>query len=107
MKGQNDGSTYEVRITATTKKASNGRSVEEFAWSDMVANGAPRVLDVQPTPTARRWNVSECTPASWSTSIRTGLASSPTTVAEAPLKAGAYRNQFETGGIDGAPRNRT
>ena len=34
MKGQNDGSTYEVRITATTKKASNGRFVEEFAWSD-------------------------------------------------------------------------
>ena len=44
MKGQNDGSTYEVRITATTKKASNGRFVEEFAWSDMVADGAPRAL---------------------------------------------------------------
>src|SRR6266487_1025741 len=44
MKGQNDGSTYEVRITATTKKASNGRFVEELAWSDMVADGAPRAL---------------------------------------------------------------
>jgi hypothetical protein len=44
MKGQNDGSTYEVRITATTKKASDGRFVEEFAWSDMVANGVPRAL---------------------------------------------------------------
>jgi hypothetical protein len=41
MKTQNDGSTYEVRITATTKKASDGRFVEEFAWSDMVANSAP------------------------------------------------------------------
>jgi hypothetical protein len=44
MKTQNDGSTYEVRITATTKKASDGRFVEEFAWSDMVANSAPRAL---------------------------------------------------------------
>ena len=44
MKGQDDGSTYEVRITATTKKASDGRLVEEFAWSDMVANGVPRAL---------------------------------------------------------------
>lgn len=44
MKGQNDGSTYEVRITATTKKASDGHFVEELAWSDMVANGAPRGL---------------------------------------------------------------
>jgi hypothetical protein len=44
MKTQNDGSTYEVRITATTKKTSDGRFVEEFAWSDMVANSAPRAL---------------------------------------------------------------
>lgn len=44
MKGQDGGSTYEVRITGTTKKAGDGRFVEEFAWSDMVANGAPRVL---------------------------------------------------------------
>jgi hypothetical protein len=44
MKGQNDGSTYEVRITGTTKKPSDGRFVEEFAWTDMVANGAPRAL---------------------------------------------------------------
>jgi hypothetical protein len=44
MKAQNDGSTYEVRITATTKKAGDGRFVEEFAWSDMVSNGAPRAL---------------------------------------------------------------
>src|SRR5712692_2437606 len=44
MKAQNDGSTYEVRIIGTTKKASDGRFVEEFGWSDMVANGAPRAL---------------------------------------------------------------
>lgn len=44
MKAQNDGSTYEVRITGTTKKASDARFVEEFEWSDMVANGAPRAL---------------------------------------------------------------
>ena len=44
MKAQNDGSTYEVCITATTKKASDGRFIEEFAWSDMVVNGAPRAL---------------------------------------------------------------
>lgn len=44
MKAQNDGSTYEVRIVATTKKTSDGRFVEEFAWSDLVANGAPRAL---------------------------------------------------------------
>jgi hypothetical protein len=44
MKGQDSGSTYDVRITGTTKKASDGRFVEEFAWSDMVVNGAPRAL---------------------------------------------------------------
>src|SRR6266542_1694050 len=44
MKAQNDGSTYEVRITAATKKAGDGRFVEEFAWSHMVADGAPRAL---------------------------------------------------------------
>jgi hypothetical protein len=44
MKGQNDGSIYEVRITAMTKKAGDGRFVEEFAWSDLVVNGAPRAL---------------------------------------------------------------
>jgi hypothetical protein len=44
MKAQDGASTYEVRITGTTKKASEGRYVEEFAWTDMVANGAPRAL---------------------------------------------------------------
>jgi hypothetical protein len=44
MKTQNDGSTSEVRITATTKRANDGRFIEEFAWSDLVANGTPRAL---------------------------------------------------------------
>jgi hypothetical protein len=44
MNAQNDGSKYEVRISATTKKASDGGFVEEFAWSDLVVNGAPRSL---------------------------------------------------------------
>ena len=44
MKAQNDGSTYEVRVTGTTRKASDGRFVEEFSWSDLVVNGAPRAL---------------------------------------------------------------
>jgi hypothetical protein len=45
MKGQDGGSTYEVRITGTTKKKpGDGRFVEEFGWSDMVANGTPRAL---------------------------------------------------------------
>jgi hypothetical protein len=44
MKAQNDGSTYEVRITATTTKTSGGRFAEEFVWSNMMANDAPRTL---------------------------------------------------------------
>jgi hypothetical protein len=44
MKGQDGGSTYEVRIIGTTRKASDGRFVEEFAWTDMVVNGARRAL---------------------------------------------------------------
>ena len=44
MKAQNDGSTYEVQISATTMKAADGRFVEELAWSDLVVNGAPRPL---------------------------------------------------------------
>src|SRR5688572_1495077 len=44
MKAQSDGATYEVRITGTTRKGGDGRFVEEFAWSDLVVNGAPRAL---------------------------------------------------------------
>ena len=44
MKGQDGASTYEVRIVGTTRKAGDNRFVEEFAWTDLVANGAPRAL---------------------------------------------------------------
>jgi len=44
MKAQHDRATYDVRITATTKRGSDGRFVEEFAWSDLSVNGAPRAL---------------------------------------------------------------
>ena len=44
MKAQHDNSSYQVRISGTTKKASDGRFVDEFAWSDLVVNGAPRAL---------------------------------------------------------------
>ena len=44
MKAQNNGSRYEVRVTATTRKTTDGRFVDELAWSDMVVNGSPRAL---------------------------------------------------------------
>jgi hypothetical protein len=44
MKTQNDGSTYEVLLTATVKKGNDGRFVEEYALSDLVANGGPRPM---------------------------------------------------------------
>jgi hypothetical protein len=34
MKGQNDGTGYDVRLTATTTKDAEGRFAEEFAWSN-------------------------------------------------------------------------
>lgn len=44
MKGQEDGTTYEVRLTATVKKTADGGFVEEYAWSDLIVNGTPRAL---------------------------------------------------------------
>jgi hypothetical protein len=44
MKGQNDGSTYQVRIVGTVKKGADGRVGEEYAWSDLISNNAPRQL---------------------------------------------------------------
>src|SRR4051812_8787778 len=44
MKGQNDGSTYQVRIAGTVKKAADGRYGEEYAWADLVSNNNPRQL---------------------------------------------------------------
>ena len=52
MRAHEDGSTYEVRIIGTTKKVSDGRFVEEFAWSDLVVNDVPRA--VLPTSQAFR-----------------------------------------------------
>lgn len=44
MKGRDDGSSYEVRLTATTTKSAEGGFVEEFAWSILVMGGAARPL---------------------------------------------------------------
>lgn len=44
MKGQNDGSTYEVRLTAAVNKNADGRFFEEYAFSDLIVNGKPRPL---------------------------------------------------------------
>ncbi len=44
MKGTNNRSTYEVRITGFVKKGADGRFFEEYAWSDLVVDGRPREL---------------------------------------------------------------
>lgn len=44
MKAENNGATYEVTVSATTKRAVDGRFIEEVAWSDYMANGKPRPL---------------------------------------------------------------
>jgi len=46
MKGENDGSTYEVRLTAVVKKDADGRFFEEYAFSDKISNGKPRSLSM-------------------------------------------------------------
>jgi len=51
--GNENGTTYQVTIVATTTKRTDGRFVEEIAWSDMVVNGAPRAL----TPTSQAFRV--------------------------------------------------
>ena len=53
MKGQNDGSTYQVRIMGTVKKGADGRFGEEYAWADLISNDAPRQLSPSPSLTAR------------------------------------------------------
>jgi hypothetical protein len=35
MKGVNNGKTYEVHMTGTVKKGDDGRSFDEYAWSDL------------------------------------------------------------------------
>ena len=44
MTGNENGTTFQVTILAMTTKPTDGRFVEEIAWSDMVVNGAPRAL---------------------------------------------------------------
>jgi hypothetical protein len=46
MKGEDDGSTYEVRLTAVVKKGADGRFFEEYAFSDMISSGKPRSLSM-------------------------------------------------------------
>jgi hypothetical protein len=46
MKGQDEGTSYEVRLTATTTKNAEGRFVEEFAWSNLIMGGAERPLSL-------------------------------------------------------------
>jgi hypothetical protein len=44
MHGENDGSTYEIRLHSVVKQGADGRFVEEYSWSDGVSNGEPRPL---------------------------------------------------------------
>ena len=44
MHGENDGSTYAIRLHSVVKKSADGRFVEEYSWSDGVSNGEPRPL---------------------------------------------------------------
>ena len=55
MKAENNATRYEVRITATTLRKSDGSLVDEIAWSDLVWNGKPRPLT--PTSQAFRFEV--------------------------------------------------
>jgi hypothetical protein len=44
MTGHNNGRTFEVRLTAVVKKGTDGRFVEEYAWSDLAWGGAAQPL---------------------------------------------------------------
>jgi hypothetical protein len=55
MTADENGTSSAVTITATTRKTADGRFIDEFAWSDMVVNGAARVLS--PTSQAFRATV--------------------------------------------------
>jgi hypothetical protein len=46
MHGDNDGSTYAIRLHSVVKKGADGRFGEEYSWSDLVSNGEPRPLRV-------------------------------------------------------------
>jgi hypothetical protein len=45
MKGTNNGKTYEVRITGLVKRGEDGRWRDEYAFSDLIADGTPRSLN--------------------------------------------------------------
>jgi hypothetical protein len=53
MKGQNDGTTYEVRIIGVVKKGADGRLLEEFSFSNFISNGKPVAL----SPSAEAFRV--------------------------------------------------
>jgi hypothetical protein len=44
MKGRNNDHTYQVRLTAVVKKRADGKFVEEYGWSDLMADGVPQPL---------------------------------------------------------------
>jgi len=44
MKGRNNDRAYQVRLTAVVKRRADGQFVEEYAWSDLVADGVPQPL---------------------------------------------------------------
>jgi len=44
MKGSENETSYEVRMTATTAKRTDGQFFESLAWSDMKVDGQPRSL---------------------------------------------------------------
>jgi hypothetical protein len=54
MKGRNNDSTYEVRLTSVVKRGSDGQFVEEYAWSDLAADGVAQSL----TATSREFRQS-------------------------------------------------
>ncbi len=44
MRGENDGSTYAVRLHSIVKRGADGRLGEEYAFSDLVSGGRPQTL---------------------------------------------------------------
>jgi len=55
MSGNENGTTYQVAVVATTTKRADGQFADELSWSDMVVNGTPRTL--APTSQALRVEV--------------------------------------------------
>ena len=53
MTGNENRTTFQANIVAMTTKRTDGRFVEEIAWSDMVVKGAPRALADEPGVSTR------------------------------------------------------